>query len=56
MAERVVEKAASYQDLLNHTSNESNPANEIALVGLSREYYIVRITVVCCLPPTSGSS
>ncbi|KAI4135581.1 MAG: hypothetical protein LQ347_000550 [Umbilicaria vellea] len=45
LAERVVEKAASYEELLNNTSNESNPTNETALIGLSREYFIVRITV-----------
>ncbi|SLM35896.1 Tetratricopeptide-like helical domain [Lasallia pustulata] len=45
LAERVVEKAAAYEESLIRSSNENSLGDKTVLVGLSREYFIVRIAV-----------
>ncbi|KAA6414480.1 MAG: hypothetical protein FRX48_01229 [Lasallia pustulata] len=45
LAERVVEKAAAYEESLIRSSNENSLGDQTVLVGLSREYFIVRIAV-----------
>ena len=51
LAGRVVEKAAFYQELLTRPSNPDFPANKMVHVELSREYFILRTTVVDLPPP-----